>query len=152
MFKTLALSALAVSASSMDLVIEPMDFAKVEVVEHLFDNFFVEDFDASFGGCGGNWAVSGGSVNPDPIVKGQNADLSLHGSWSSSQAMGDIKLVAAWNGINLKTETDSSYNGQTLSGDWTYDYSYAIPGAAPSGSWVITITGNNMCGKVSFSL
>merc|ERR1719310_1108148 len=151
MFKTLALATIAVSASAMDFVIEPTDFASVDVVEHLFDNFFVDDLQTSFGGCGGNWAVSGGSVNPDPIKKGSDAALALNGHWSAAQTLGDITLVAKWNGVTLKTETDSAYNGQSVSGDWTYNFTYAIPGLAPSGSWVIEITGANMCGQVSLS-
>jgi hypothetical protein len=157
MFKTIALSALAASATAFTITMDPTDFAQVEVVEHLFDSFFTDLQATSFSQCGGDhYSFSSGSVNPDPIQKGSTASLSMTGSFDQATSISNVHYDAAWNGITVKSEDDAR-DGSSHSGDYTYAFEYDIPRFSPSGNYVITVTGTDgsndvFCVDLSFSL
>jgi hypothetical protein len=87
--------------------------------------------------CGGSITIGEVDITPYPIVKGQNAQLSMNGIAGADVADGQYKITAAAFGVVLKTITgqftEVITNVPFKTGDnVTVSYGLTIPAYAPS--------------------
>ena len=76
-------------------------------------------------------------ASPDPLVKGSDVSLDLHGIVSDSIEVKNVHIHVDWNGSTLYDEDHAQDN--TYDSDLEYNLSWSVPSFAPSGDYDVVI-------------
>ena len=75
--------------------------------------------------------------DPDPIVKGTDVALEMHGIVSDSIEVKNVHIHVDWNGSTLYDEDHAQDN--TYDSDLEYNLSWSVPSFAPSGAYDVHV-------------
>ena len=76
---------------------------------------------------------------PDPLNKGSDVQLNLVGTLSDSITLSNVHIHVDWNGVPLYDEDHK--HTDTYEDVFQYKLTWNVPGYAPNGKYVATLTG-----------
>ena len=125
----------------------PDNFAKNGLVAKLMastSSNLTANGDVTYGQCDDDAGVftfdkDNTSNVPAPAVKGSDVTLNLAGVVSDTMEVTNVHVHVDWNGSTLYDEDHAQDN--TYNSAYNYKLSWSIPSYAPSGAYVIKVTG-----------